>query len=208
MDAKHALQGQNKTLITKIILAAGAVIAIALCPFGSWFIRAGVAVALLAAAAIYYLLNKEIDDQQVAADHRAQRDLAAQVAIEKRHHAESMSTIVRFTARVSALKATIETLQAELEDSERRLVEQDNIVAGLRSTQDTMAANAAELRQRIVSLEEKIALRENELNELLDHLESAEIVAMPRRLQLSSRVENVVVESYDEDYELPQAAGH
>ena len=207
VEAKHAQTGRSEILVGIVILAAGAVVAVALGFGGPWWIRAGIVVTVVAGALALWRAHTALVAEQERAAVQAQRAVQDAVETERRHHHESMGTIVRFTARVASLRATIDTLTAERDEALAEIERRDSRIATLTSTQSTLLDNAAEMRKRIVDLEEKIALLEVELQEVLDSPE-AEILVLPRRPQLTSR-EGASAAPADVDFEhLQQAAGH
>lgn len=191
MDARHAQNRHSEIANSKVVLATGGVISVVLAVLAvlvqPWLAVAVFAVAL-AAGVIAVVLNARAMEaaSEVAADDAA-RALDAAVATEQRHHRESMGIIVRFTARISALRATIDALTEQLDQARHDLEERETLVAGLRSTQATLMDNAAELRARVVELEERIALREQELEQLMSEADEADILVLPRRLQITGR---------------------
>lgn len=191
MDARHAQNRHSEIANSKVVLATGGVISAVLAVLAvlvqPW-LAVAVFVVALAAGVIAVVLNARAMEaaSEVAADDAA-RALDAAVATEQRHHRESMGIIVRFTARISALRATIDALTEQLDQARHDLEERETLVAGLRSTQATLMDNAAELRARVVELEERIALREQELEQLMSEADEADILVLPRRLQITGR---------------------
>ena len=196
--------GRSDLLLGAVILGVGAVIAVGLSVGGPWWIRAGVFVALAAGASALWRARVALLDERDRASAQAHRAVQDAVESERRHHHESMGTILRFTARVAALRATIDTLTAERDDALALVEQRDSRIATLTSTQATLLGNAAEMRRRIVDLEERIALLEVELQEMLASPE-ADILVLPRRLQITSRGSAPVIDDLEH---LDQAAGH
>lgn len=208
VDGKHAQSGRSGILVGVVILVVGTVVAAGLSVGGPWWIRAGVLVVAVAGALALWRAHVVLAAERERSAAQAHRAVQEAVESERRHHHESMGTIVRFTARVSALRATIDTLTAERDDALAQIEQRDSRIATLTSTQTTLLGNAAELRRRIVDLEERIALFEVELQEILASPE-ADILVLPRRLQITSRgtAPSAVHEGAEFDH-LGQAAGH
>lgn len=207
VEGKHAQTGRSEILVGVVILAVGAVIAAGLGVGGPWLIRGGIVVAVAAGALALWRARAALVAERDRAAVQAHRAVQDAVESERRHHHESMGTIVRFSARVASLRATIDTLTAERDEALAEVERRDSRIATLTSTQTTLLDNAAEMRRRIVDLEEKIALLEVELQEMLTSPE-AEILVLPRRLQLTSRDAGHVLPEDSGFEHLQQAAGH
>ena len=206
VEGKHAQTGRSEILVGVIILAAGALVAAGLGIGGPWYIRAGIAVAVAAGALALWRAHSALISERERAAVQAHRAVQDAVETERRHHHESMGTIVRFSARVASLRATIDTLTSERDEALAEIDRRDSRIATLTSTQTTLLDNAAEMRRRIVDLEERIALLEVELQEVLTSPE-AEILVLPRRLQLTSRDDAPVIPDAGLEH-LRQASGH
>ncbi|MDA8437488.1 MAG: hypothetical protein M0Z51_01350 [Propionibacterium sp.] len=208
MERKHAQSGRSDILIGVVILVVGTLAAAGLSVGGPWWIRAGVLVVAAAGGLALWRAHAVLVAEREHSAAQAHRAVQEAVESERRHHHESMGTIVRFTARVSALRATIDTLTAERDEALAQLEQRDSRIATLTSTQATLLGNAAEMRRRIVDLEERIALFEVELQEVLASPE-ADILVLPRRLQITSRGAVSLPASDDAEFDhLDQAAGH
>ena len=206
VEGKHAQTRRSEILVGVVILAVGTLVAAVLSVGGPWWIRAGIAVTAVAGALALWRANAALLSERERAAVQSQRAVQDAVESERRHHHESMGTIVRFSTRVASLRATIDTLTNERDEALAEIERRDSLIAALTSTQATLLDNAAELRKRIVDLEEKIALLEVELQQMLTSPE-AEILVLPRRLQITSR-DAAPVAQVDAGFEpLQQAAG-
>lgn len=203
MEAKHASEKRNIATISIVILVVGAVAALALGIGGVWLARTGILVSVAAGSLALLIAFRLLRESRLAAVQASVDAAQAAALAERRHHHESMGIIERFTRRVTELRAQIDTLSAELSDARAQLAERDLLVSSLRSTQESLLTNAADMRNRVVALEEQLALRELELREVLDHGTVADILALPTRPQLAARAEAV-----DELVIWDEAVGH
>ncbi len=185
-------------IVGGIVAVALAVLAVVMQP---WLAVPAVLVAVAAGVLGHIISSRAMRAARERAAAQAAKALDASVASEERHHRESMGIIVRFTARVNELRATIDDLTAQLAQARSALLERENLIAGLRSTQATLTDNAADLRARVVDLEERVALQEQELNHAMSEANQvadaarADILVLPRRPQLTGRGSSVPVET-------------
>lgn len=140
-----------------------------------WFVRAGVVLSLLMAAASVYFAWREVDALTRAHQLELKGIVAANREESRRRHQESLEMIDRFEDRAGLLNGNLQRVTAALGSAHAEL-------ATMRGNAVWLRGEVAERQSRIDALNERIADLEAKRDEA-----EAEVLALPRYGVASNR---------------------